>query len=183
MKRGKNHPQVRSRWSLGPSSGSAYGPPTRIKTQFSFEFIADPTHPGVITVISGGDRYARWSYEQSNASVVWFIDWIGTDPLYSGQMEYKQIPSDDATGCIAQVRCIFTYTGAFPYATVFTLTDHGAGTWNPFGGDFGFRFGFTGLHDVRMIGYVFDPLAQLTYQEAEALGFDSHNTAPITWNY
>lgn len=183
MKRGKKYPHTRAPWSLGAYRPSDWGPPGHISTANSFQFVEDPLVPGMITHIDQTFEFARWSYERSSAAIVWFIDWIGDDPLFSGSFIWKQIPNSTGTFCTARLTIVFAYLGLVPYFTTFSIDSTGPGTWqDPFFG-FGEQYAHFGFHDARLIFYNVQALTPMEYQDLEAHGVNSHDTAPFTWDY
>jgi hypothetical protein len=183
MKRGHQYPHTRAPWSLGSRRPSAWGPPGHVSSSNSFQFIEDPADPGTVTSVDNEFEFARWSYQQSNAAIVWFVDWIGDNPLFSGSFVWKQIPDPTGTFCTARLTIIFIYAGSIPYATTFSINSVGDGTWqSPFFG-FGQQFAHFGFHDARLIFYNVAALDAMGYQDLENLGVNSHDTSPVTWNY
>lgn len=182
MNKGRGFPQVRAKWAIGPRAGQKYPPPCWVRFEFGYEFIADPAHPGTITIIGPKAIVAKWKYEQSSANVLWESDWIGTDPLYTGHLRFTQVFGPD-DHCTARVKQTFTYAGAFPYTSTWTIDDTlGDGVWGDFGADFGARFAQFGFHDLRLTNFYNHGLERRSYAQLRTLGADAEDTAPMTWN-
>lgn len=183
MNKGHVYPQARSRWSIGAVGYDIAGPPCWVKISWDFQFIPDPTNPGVTVSVIQDPYLRRWSYQQSNGAVVWANDWTWTNPLYFGFVEFKQIPGNDVTPAIAQVKLGITYSGPFPYATVIFYQNFGDGIWRGFGGGFGNQFAKIGSWDARVFAYQINALQGQTYGNLRAAGKPDRDTSPLTWNY
>ncbi len=183
MKRGRQYPHTRAPWSLGAFRPSAWGPPAYVIQSNVFEFIADPLEPGVVTDVVGIMPPIRWAYEQSSAGIVWHQDWVTADFLYNGSFTFHQELDNDNENCRASVDVVFNYIGFPSYHDDWSLAANADGTWQSVFFGFGQSFAFSGVRDLRLIFYNFSALLAQSYQDLETAGIDSHDTAPVTWDY